>query len=111
MILFDGECNLCSGWVSFVIRHDSRGLFRFTSRQAEPARRLLAPFGVSPDDLGSIVVVAGTTLHTRSDAVLYILAHLRFPWSLLSRLSVIPRPLRDLGYALVARNRHRWFLR
>lgn len=107
VILFDGECHFCSAWVAFVLRHDRRGAFQFASRQSDAARRLLAPFGVLPDTLGSIALIAGPTLVTRSDAVLQILARLGFPWRLFSWLVVIPRPVRDVAYAWVARNRHR----
>jgi len=107
VILFDGECHFCRAWVTFVIRHDPRGTFRFAPRQSDAARRLLAPFGVAPDALGSIALIAGPTLSTRSDAVLQICTQLGFPWRMVSWLAVIPRPLRDIGYAWVARNRHR----
>jgi predicted DCC family thiol-disulfide oxidoreductase YuxK len=107
VILFDGECQFCSAWVTFVIRHDPHGAFRFAPRTSNAARRLLAPFGVAPDTLDSIALIAGTSLATRSDAVLQIFTRFGFPWRLVSWLAVIPRPLRDAGYALVARNRHR----
>jgi predicted DCC family thiol-disulfide oxidoreductase YuxK len=107
VILFDGDCRFCSAWVAFVIRHDPRGAFRFAPRTSDAARRLLASFGVASDTLGSIALIAGTSLATRSDAVLQIFSRLGFPWRLVSWLVVIPRPLRDVGYALVARNRHR----
>jgi predicted DCC family thiol-disulfide oxidoreductase YuxK len=108
VILFDGECHFCSAWVSFVIRHDPRGTFRFAPRQSDAARRLLARFAVPPDALGSIALITGPTLVTRSDAVLRIFAQLEFPWRLVSWLVVIPRPLRDVVYTWVARNRHRF---
>jgi predicted DCC family thiol-disulfide oxidoreductase YuxK len=107
VILFDGERNLCIAWVSFVIQHDHRGSFRFAPRHSDAARRLLAPFAVPPDALGSIALITGPTLVTRSDAVLRIFAQLEFPWRLASCLVVIPRPLRDVVYTWVARNRHR----
>lgn len=107
VILFDGECHFCRAWVIFVIRHDPRGAFRFAPRQSDAAGRLLASFGVRPDDLGSIALIAGPTLATRSDAVLTICTQLGLPWRLVSWLAVIPRPLRDGVYGWVARNRHR----
>lgn len=111
VILFDGECHFCRGWVTFVIRHDPGGAFRFAPRQSDAARDLLAPFGVRPDALGSIALIAGSTLATRSDAVLKICTQLGSPWHLVSWLTVIPRPLRDGVYGWVARNRHRLSLR
>jgi predicted DCC family thiol-disulfide oxidoreductase YuxK len=107
VILFDGECHFCRAGVTFVIRHDPRGTFRFAPRQSDAARYLLAPFGVRPDALGSIALIAGPILTTRSDAVLKICTQLGFPWRLVAWLAVIPRPLRDAVYAWVARNRHR----
>jgi len=107
VIVFDGECHFCSAWVGFIRRHDPRGAFRFAPRQSDAARRLLAPFGVMPDALGSIALIAGSALSVRSDAVLQIFARLGLPWRLVSWLAVIPRPLRDVAYAWLARNRHR----
>ncbi len=109
VVLFDGECSLCGGWVQFVIRRDPCGVFRFAPRQSDAAGRLLAPFGIRPNDLGSIAAVAEGSLRTRSDAVLYILAQLGPSWRLLSALlRLIPRPLRDFGYSVLARNRQRF---
>jgi predicted DCC family thiol-disulfide oxidoreductase YuxK len=106
VILFDGECGFCSRWVAFVMRHD-RGLFRFAPRQSDAAERLLRPLGVRPDELGSVALLDGGRLRTHSDAVLSVVARLGFPWRLAACLAIIPRPARDFGYALVARNRHR----
>jgi len=107
VILFDGDCQFCNAWVTFIIRHDPRGAFRFAPRTSDAARRLLILSGVAPDALDSIVLFVGTSLATRSDAILQIFARLGFPWRLVSCLVVIPRLLRDAGYALIARNRHR----
>ena len=109
VILFDGECHFCLAWVGFVLRHDSRGAFRFAPLQSDAARRLLVPFALRPDTLDSIALIAGPTLATRSDAIVQICSQLRFPWRLLSWLVVIPRPSRDVMYMWVARNRHRLF--
>jgi len=48
-------------------------------------------------------------IYERSSAVLRIVSHLRFPWNLLGVLRIIPRPIRDAIYGLIARNRYRWF--
>jgi predicted DCC family thiol-disulfide oxidoreductase YuxK len=107
VIVFDGECHFCSAWVRFVLQNDAQGAFRFVPRQSDAARRLLAAVGVVPDALGSIALISGRTVVTRSDAVLRIFARLAFPWCLVSWLVVIPHPLRDFAYAWVARNRYR----
>jgi salicylate hydroxylase len=48
-------------------------------------------------------------MQAHSDAVLAIAAGLPFPWRLLAVGRVVPRPVRDALYRLVARNRYRWF--
>ena len=42
LVLFDGVCNLCNGFVRFLLRHDRRGRLTFGSLQSESARRLLS---------------------------------------------------------------------
>jgi predicted DCC family thiol-disulfide oxidoreductase YuxK len=47
---------------------------------------------------------------THSDAAIGIGRYLGARWAALARLAgLIPRPLRDLGYAFIARNRFRMF--
>jgi len=41
-ILFDGVCNLCDGWVKFVIERDPKGYFFFAALQSEAGQRLLS---------------------------------------------------------------------
>ena len=43
------------------------------------------------------------------DAVLFIAKRLGPPWSFLSLFAIVPRPLRDRLYDLIARNRTAWF--
>lgn len=48
-------------------------------------------------------------LRVKSDAAIAILAGLGHGWQTIQVLRIIPRPLRDLVYGLVARYRYRWF--
>lgn len=109
VILFDGECNLCDWSVRFVVRHDPRGRFRLAALQSPAGRRLLAERGVDPRGIDSVVLIEGERWYARSDAALRIARGLAGPWPLLSALRIVPRPLRDWAYDVVARNRFRWF--
>ena len=42
LILFDGVCNLCNGFVQFVIRHDKKKKFKFSSLQSSFSQVLIA---------------------------------------------------------------------
>ncbi len=56
-----------------------------------------------------MVLIEGGAGYTESTAALLIARHLPAPWSWLSVLRIVPRPVRDAVYRLVARNRYRWF--
>ena len=109
IILFDGVCNLCTSTVQCIIKRDPHGYFTFASLQSEVGRMLLAEYGLPPDVLDTFVLVEGSRCFTRSDATLRVAKHLSGGWSLLRVLSLIPKPLRDWGYTIIARNRYRWF--
>src|SRR5438309_11897210 len=102
LILFDGVCNLCNGFVQFVIERDPGGSFQFGALQSAAARRILAGHD-APDPLpDTILLVADGRVFTRSSAVLRIARGLRFPWPLAYALMAVPRPLRDAISSLVA---------
>jgi len=109
VILFDGVCNLCNGFAQFVIARDPAGRFQFAALQSDSARRLLARLDGFGGVSDSVVLVDGGRVYTRSSAVLRIARGLRFPWPLARALIIVPRPLRDWVYDLVARHRYRWF--
>jgi predicted DCC family thiol-disulfide oxidoreductase YuxK len=109
VVLFDGVCNLCHGAVGFTIRRDTRRVFRFAPFQSPAARRLLGPSGPDAARPDTVVVIDGDRRLTRSDAALFIAKRLGPPWSFLSLFTIVPRPLRDRLYDLIARNRYAWF--
>jgi len=113
-ILFDGVCNLCNGFVQFVIRHDAAGQFRFAALQSEAGQALLAAHGqpLTPAalaDPASVVLVADGRVHTHSAAVLRIAGRLGGPWRLAAVGWLLPGPWRDAAYRFVAQHRYRWF--
>jgi predicted DCC family thiol-disulfide oxidoreductase YuxK len=109
IVLFDGVCSLCDGLVQFLIRHDPAGRFRFCAMQSDVGRALLAARGFDPDALDTFVVLDGSRNLTRGDAALAIARLLPAPWSWLAAGRVLPRPLRDALYRIVASNRYAWF--
>ena len=109
IIFFDGVCHLCNASVNFVIDRDPGGLFRFAALQGETGQRLQEKHGLAGERLDSVVLVEGGRVYTRSTAALRIVRRLGFPWSMLAVLLVLPVPVRDWFYEIVARNRYRWF--
>lgn len=109
VVLFDGVCNLCNGFIRFVIPRDPRGYFRFAPLSSAAAARAMADAGVTAGEADSILLIENRRAFLRSAAALRIARRLRFPWPLAYGLMIVPRPFRDWGYDVVARNRFRWF--
>jgi predicted DCC family thiol-disulfide oxidoreductase YuxK len=115
LLLYDGVCGLCNRLVQFILKHDCAATFRFASLQSPLATRILARHGADAQDLDTVYVVvnyeeSAEFLLARSDAVLFILNQLRgIWWPAAFIFRVIPRPLREWLYRVVARNRYRIF--
>ncbi|MEO0477942.1 MAG: thiol-disulfide oxidoreductase DCC family protein [Planctomycetota bacterium] len=115
VILFDGVCNLCSGWVDFVLNHErlepgqTTGVLKFASLQSEEGRELMVEHGIDPDALDSIVFVEDGRAFQKSGAVLRIAGYLKRPWRWGTIFRFVPPFLRNLAYGLVARVRYRLF--
>jgi predicted DCC family thiol-disulfide oxidoreductase YuxK len=108
VILYDGVCVFCSRWVRFVAARDTGRRFRFTAIQSPYGTRLAQAFGIDPDDPDTNAVVHGGVAHFKSDAALTVLGALP-SWRWTRVLRLVPKPLRDAVYSLVARNRYRIF--
>lgn len=106
IILFDGVCRFCDASVQFIIKRD-RGQFHFASLQSDVGQQLRAQYHLQ--DVDSVVLIENGNAYTQSAAALHITKQLSGLWKLFYLAIVVPRPLRDAVYALVARNRYRLF--
>lgn len=110
VIVFDGTCVLCNGWVRFLLRRDRRARFRFAAMQTPPGRALLAGHGLDPDDPASFLLVDGAGAWTDTDAIARVLSDLGPPWRIAAHaLRAVPKRVRDPLYRFVARHRYRLF--
>jgi predicted DCC family thiol-disulfide oxidoreductase YuxK len=115
LILYDGVCGLCNRIVQFVLRRDAGGRFWFCALQDPMAGRILASHGLDAAKLETFCLVnmpfsSGEQVLVRSTAAVGVLLELGGGWCVLGRvLKLVPRPIRDLGYRVVARVRYRVF--
>ncbi len=109
IVVFDAQCLLCSRWVKFLLKHDRRGLFRYASIQGANGRALLARAGLRPDGLQTLLLVDGERTWQHTAAILRVLHALGWPWRIAWLGWLVPAPLRDAAYRLVARNRYAIF--
>ena len=108
VIVFDGICVLCNGWVRFLLRRD-RGRYRFAAMQSESGRALLSAHGLDADDPSSFLLVEDGRAWTDTDAIARVLSSLGGVWRMAGLIGLFPRFLRDPFYRLIARNRYGWF--
>ncbi len=68
-----------------------------------------AQYGLTPGDLENVALIADGKCYTKSTAGLKVLDRLPGPWRAMRMFWLVPRPIRDVLYSLVARNRYRLF--
>lgn len=108
LILFDGDCVLCSRWARFVHQRDKAHRFKFVAIQSSYGRSLAARFGIDSEAPQSNLVVVDGRVYFKSDTPLAILGALpRWRWTQFAL--IVPRPLRNWFYDRIARNRYQWF--
>ncbi len=109
IILFDGICNLCNGFVRFMIKRDKAGIFKFASLQSVLGEKLLKEIHFPVKPLTSIIYIRGDQSYNESTAVLKIFRDLNGIWSFTYVFMVIPKFLRDWVYRFIARYRYKFF--
>ncbi|WP_105381743.1 thiol-disulfide oxidoreductase DCC family protein [Neorhizobium alkalisoli] len=107
VIIFDGDCVFCSRWVKFLLQHDRRGRYRFLTAQSPLGTALYRHYGLETRNYETNLLLDGGRPYFKSEATLQVLGSLGMPWSLMRLLFVLPLPVRDRAYDLIARNRYR----
>ena len=109
ILFFDGVCGMCNSTVDFVSVRDPKGLVHFAPIQGETAKHELSEKEI--EHLGTVAFKNPAGRFTRqSSAIVRILWTIGGWWKLVGTLLwLIPKPLRDLAYVLIAKNRYRLF--
>lgn len=108
LILYDGDCVLCSGWFRFVAQRDVERRFLFTAIQSPYGRALAIRHGIDPDNPQSNAVLIDDSVNLKSGSAIAAISALPgYGWVRVFR--AIPKFIRDPLYSMVARNRYRWF--
>ena len=115
LVLFDGHCALCSGFVQRLLEADARGVLHFAPLQALDthddlvlARYYVDQTGLDVAALDSVLFIdARGEVYVKSDAFFAILRALGEPYDWLGILQVLPKGLRDGVYDTVAKYRYR----
>ena len=106
IILFDGVCNLCNYWVDFFIRKDSKQQLFFSSLQSDFGQGVLTENNLPHKEFNSFILLSNGRLYQKSTAAIKALSII-FP--IMKVFLLVPKPIRDIIYSLIAKNRYRLF--
>lgn len=108
IILFDGDCNFCDKSVQFIIKRDHVGKYKFASLQSEIGRELVKQHNI-PENIDSFILIAHQRWYAKSSAALRVCKNLTGLWKIFYGLLIVPKPIRDFVYHIIANNRYKWF--
>jgi predicted DCC family thiol-disulfide oxidoreductase YuxK len=109
LIVFDGVCVLCSGFMQWVIRHDPDGQFHFTTAQGPLGQALIKDLGLDPVRLETILLIEGGVAYGKLAAIIAIATRLGGVWRATAVLKLLPGFIGDWVYDRIARNRYALF--
>ncbi|WP_205520588.1 thiol-disulfide oxidoreductase DCC family protein [Tropicibacter sp. Alg240-R139] len=107
--VMDAHCALCARGAAWIAHNDQDQEFLIVPMQSELGQVLLEQNGLDPNDPTSWLLLERGQGRTSTDAIIRSGQKLGRKWRLLTVLRIIPRPVRDACYRVVARNRYRWF--
>jgi predicted DCC family thiol-disulfide oxidoreductase YuxK len=114
LVIYDSHCGFCNRSIRWFLAHDLFDRFRFAPSDSRSVAPILARHQISALSPSTMIVVRHPgkpyeKVLTRSSGVKAMLFELPSPWSELAiPLNGIPRPIRDLGYRLIAALRYRF---
>ena len=109
LIVFDGECVLCSGFFRFITRVDRTQRFHYAHAQSPFGQALYTALGLPNDDFETNLIIVDGVVHTHLDSFAAAMRAIGWPWRALGVIRLLPRPLKTFLYARIARNRYALF--
>jgi predicted DCC family thiol-disulfide oxidoreductase YuxK len=109
LVVFDGNCVLCSSGAQSLLKRDRRAVFRMTVAQSALGQSLYRHYGLNGVVFDTYLLIDSGRVYFKSDATARILGRLPLPYRVAGLLRLIPRRVRDGVYDFIARRRIRWF--
>jgi predicted DCC family thiol-disulfide oxidoreductase YuxK len=109
VILFDGECNLCSSSVEFVIKRNAHSNIVFCQLQSERGQQLLSEYNLQALGLNSMILLYRGKSYIRSSAAIHTAMLMDKPWPLMGVFLLVPPVIRHTIYDWIGRRRYQWY--
>lgn len=107
IVLFDGECHFCNKSVQFIYKRDPQEYFQFAHRHSKIGKKLMKQYGID-ETIDSLIFIEEEKFYLRSTAALKICKNLQGMWKCFYIFILVPKPIRDYCYKIIAKNRYRW---
>ena len=112
-LLLDGDCGLCHRLATFIDKRLANGVnIGYRPILSEDAQQIIAKLPKKQQDADSVYLIRNGKSYIRSAAGIRCLLYMRWYYKIwFPLLWLIPFPLRDLGYKIIATYRHKFFKR
>jgi len=107
MLLYDGDCGFCNRSVQFILNKEKSKKIHFAALQSDLTQQLFAANNWPQPDLSTLCFIENGVRYERSTAALRIARYFRYPARMLRVFYIIPRPIRDWAYNVIAKRRQR----
>ena len=109
-VVYDGYCHVCSGSVRFLLKHPVEPPFEYVPMESEWGRELLVAHEIDPKDPTTFLVLDENGAWTESEGIMRVMQAMGGFWQYLAACGrLVPKPLRNWLYRVLARNRYDWF--
>jgi len=111
ILLLDGDCGLCHRLAIFMEKRlDSMKKIKFQSIESSSSQELIQNFPKNQQNMDTVYLYTKGKSYTRSSAAIRCLLFLKWYWKIWFPIFwIVPLPLRDFIYTIIAKNRHRIF--
>ena len=112
-LLLDGDCGLCHRLATFIDKRLGKEKdLGYRPILSDDAQKMIAAFPKKQQDADSVYLVRNGKSYIRSAAGIRCLLYMKWYYAMLFPIFwLIPLPIRDIGYRIIAKYRHKFFKR
>ena len=111
ILLLDGDCGLCNRLAIFLDKRLGKGKdIAYRTILSQEGQELIATFPQKQQDADTVYLLRNGKSYIRSAAGIRCLLYMKWYYRMwFPVLWIIPFPLRDIGYRIIAKYRHKIF--
>ncbi len=110
-LLLDGDCGLCHRLAVFMDKRLSKGTeIKYRPIESDEAQEIITSLTKKQQRADSVYLIRDGKAYIRSAAGIRTLLYLKWYYAMWFPIFwIIPLPLRDIAYRVIAKYRHRFF--